>query len=97
MGIVVGFLVGYVMGARAGREQYDQLEEAFRALLGSTEFQALAGQLQSLASVVPTLAAPLLLDMNGSAKGLLGGGLAELLGERLKEILAEALKLERAA
>lgn len=39
----VGFAAGYVLGARAGRERYEALVRAFRALKERPEVQGAAG------------------------------------------------------
>lgn len=35
MGVITGFAAGYVLGARAGRERYEQLARAARTAWGS--------------------------------------------------------------
>lgn len=38
-GLIVGTAVGYVLGARAGRERYDQIVEAFGRISGNERVQ----------------------------------------------------------
>lgn len=40
---VAGFAVGFVLGARAGRERYDQLARAARSFVESPQVQETAG------------------------------------------------------
>ncbi len=40
---VVGFAVGYILGARAGRERYEQIARLARAAKGSPAIQGAAG------------------------------------------------------
>ncbi|HEV3355318.1 MAG TPA: hypothetical protein VG247_00915 [Pseudonocardiaceae bacterium] len=40
---VLGVAVGYVLGTRAGRERYDQLVRAYRALVDHPMVQGAAG------------------------------------------------------
>jgi hypothetical protein len=42
-GILLGAAVGYVLGARAGRERYDQIVRAYRALADHPAVQGAAG------------------------------------------------------
>ncbi|MEO6700137.1 MAG: hypothetical protein ABI140_13845 [Jatrophihabitantaceae bacterium] len=44
---VVGVVVGYVFGARAGRERYEDLVALARRVAGSQTVQATAGVLQA--------------------------------------------------
>ena len=50
MGIVLAFAVGYVVGANAGREGYEDVVDAVRAVRESEEFRALLSALRSHAS-----------------------------------------------
>ncbi|MGX7680625.1 hypothetical protein ACSMXN_17195 [Jatrophihabitans sp. DSM 45814] len=59
---IVGGLVGYVLGARAGRERYEQLVAVGRRIAGSQTVQATAGVLQAQAN-----------DIAGRARGKLAG------------------------
>jgi hypothetical protein len=40
LGFVTGFAVGYYLGARAGRERYDQINQALRKARRSDTFEA---------------------------------------------------------
>ncbi len=39
MGFVMGFGAGYVLGARAGRERYEQIKRWWQQIAGSPSFQ----------------------------------------------------------
>jgi hypothetical protein len=41
-GLVIGFGVGYVLGARAGRERYEQLRRGAAAIAASPQLRAAA-------------------------------------------------------
>ena len=47
---VVGFAAGYTLGARAGRERYEQIRRATRGLSESPAVQSAAGVLQAKAT-----------------------------------------------
>lgn len=47
MGTLFGFAVGYLLGARAGSQGFDEVAEAFRAVRTSAEFQALVEVVKS--------------------------------------------------
>ncbi len=47
---VTGALVGYVLGARAGRDRYEQIVAIARRVAGSQTIQATAGVLQAQAA-----------------------------------------------
>jgi len=47
---VTGFAAGFVVGARAGRERYDQIVKMAKATKDSPQFQQAAGALQAQAS-----------------------------------------------
>ena len=46
----VGFITGYVLGAKAGRKRYDTIADGFRRLVDSPVVQEAAGVLQAQAS-----------------------------------------------
>lgn len=47
LSLLVGAAVGYVLGARAGRERYEQIVRLARNLAGSQTVQSTAGVLQA--------------------------------------------------
>jgi hypothetical protein len=50
MWFVAGLAVGYVLGARAGRETYDQLARTARQIWDSPSMQEAAGMVQAQAT-----------------------------------------------
>jgi hypothetical protein len=50
MTFVVGFAAGYTLGAKAGRERYEQIRRTVRGLSESPTVQSAAGVLQAQAS-----------------------------------------------
>jgi hypothetical protein len=47
MGVLLGLLIGYIIGARAGSKDLDQVVESLRALRASDEFSDLASAARS--------------------------------------------------
>jgi hypothetical protein len=47
LSLLVGAAVGYVLGARAGRERYESIVRVARKIAGSQTIQATAGVLQA--------------------------------------------------
>ena len=47
LSLLVGLAVGYVLGARAGRERYESIVSVARKVAGSQTVQATAGVLQA--------------------------------------------------
>lgn len=41
MGVMIGFIVGYVMGTRAGQEGFDELKATLRSITSSEEVRDL--------------------------------------------------------
>ena len=41
MDLIVGFLVGYVLGAKGGQEKFEELKAAWQTVSNSEEFQNL--------------------------------------------------------
>jgi hypothetical protein len=59
--LTVGFAVGYVLGARAGREQYEQIVESARALVQRPEVQQATTRVRErlgISSREPTIVTP---------------------------------------
>jgi hypothetical protein len=74
---ITGFAAGFVVGARAGRERYDQLSKLAHRTAGSPAVQRTAGALQAnaarLASAATHKAATQLHDGMASARGKVPG------------------------
>jgi hypothetical protein len=50
--LIIGFIVGYILGSRAGRERYEEIVALSRRVAGSQTIQATAGVLQAQAHEV---------------------------------------------
>jgi hypothetical protein len=50
--LILGFVVGYILGSRAGRERYEEIVALTRRVAGSQTIQATAGVLQAQANEV---------------------------------------------
>lgn len=67
-----GFAVGYVLGARAGRERYDKIQQAWQGFVGNPTVQEKAGQLQAKATDAASAAADKAGDLGAKAKAKVG-------------------------
>jgi hypothetical protein len=55
--LISGFAIGYVLGARAGRERYEQIRNGARSFAGSPPVQSAAGKAQeTVAAQAPVVA-----------------------------------------
>ena len=43
MGVMIGFVLGYVVGTRSGAEGFEEMTSALKSILGSGELKELAG------------------------------------------------------
>ena len=59
---VLGFAAGYTLGARAGRERYEQIRRVTRGLSENTAVQSAAGLLQAKATNLAGNARDLIVD-----------------------------------
>ena len=59
---LVGFAAGYTLGAKAGRERYEQIRRTVRSLSENPAVQSAAGVLQAQASTVVTSARDKVVD-----------------------------------
>ena len=50
LGLLLGITIGYVLGAQAGRERYEQIRRAWRSLLQSDSAHQLADEVRSAAA-----------------------------------------------
>ena len=42
LGMILGFVAGYVLGAKAGKDRYEQIVKAFKKLMGTEPVQRAA-------------------------------------------------------
>ena len=49
LGLMVGMGAGYVLGAKAGQERYEEIRERFNTLMGTEPAQQLQAQVQDAA------------------------------------------------
>ncbi len=85
MSALFGFVVGYVVGARAGSEGFERLEQAFRDIRDSDEFRNFVSLLRShLQGTVETVNDRLKQDgpVLGDVEGLAAEARARLFGDR---------------
>lgn len=73
----VGVGVGFVLGARAGRERYEQLRTLARKVTDSPAFQQAAGAVQAQAADAAKKAKDRLADQAGTARAKVGDALHE--------------------
>lgn len=73
----VGFGAGFVLGARAGRERYEQLRTLARKVADSPAVQQAAGALQAQAADLAKNAKDKLADRAGTARAKMGEALHE--------------------
>ena len=43
MGVMIGFVLGYIVGTRSGAEGYEELTSSIKSILSSGELKELAG------------------------------------------------------
>jgi hypothetical protein len=78
---LTGLGIGYVLGARAGRERYDQIQRAFRAIRENPTVQETAGVVQAQAS-----------GLVSTAKDRVASGLSSTpVGEKLSHLSANGV------
>ena len=54
LGVLVGLAIGYVMGARAGRQRYEQIASAARSLTRSKPAQQIGAEVRDVANRAST-------------------------------------------
>jgi hypothetical protein len=93
MDLIVGFLVGYVLGAKGGQEKFEELKEAWQTITNTEEFQNLMMAGLSLVNRVG--------QQNGSETGgearPITERIGELLGGQLSQIIAAVTEIRKAA
>jgi hypothetical protein len=86
MGIIFAFAAGYVIGARAGREELDDVVQALQAIRDSDEFRDLVRSLRvHAAHTLREVAA--MLDGSSSGPGALRSVSTQDLVDRVKDIV----------
>jgi len=93
MDLIIGFVVGYVLGAKGGHEKFEELKEAWQTITQTEEFQKL---LMTGLSFVNQIG-----QQNGSESGgkarPLTERIGELLGGQLSQVIAAVTELRKAA
>lgn len=49
LGLIAGFGAGYVLGAKAGQQRYEEIREGFNKLMGTEQAQQLQSQVRDVA------------------------------------------------
>ena len=81
-----GLGIGFVLGARAGRERYEQLRKLARKAADSPAVQQAAGALQAQAAGAAKAAGGKVADRAGAARAKVGGALHDRVpGMRVRE------------
>ena len=81
-----GLGIGFVLGARAGRERYEQLRKLARKAADSPAVQQAAGALQAQAASAAKTAGGKVADRAGAARAKVGGALHDHVpGMRVRE------------
>jgi hypothetical protein len=70
LGAILGFGIGYVMGAKAGRERYEQIQRGFEQMKSSPVVEKALGTAKSISSKGPLGA----FSGNGDAVSAKAGG-----------------------
>ena len=50
LGLLIGLGAGYVLGAKAGQERYEEIRQQFNQLMGTEQAQQLQAQMRDVAS-----------------------------------------------
>ncbi|MGH9032545.1 MAG: YtxH domain-containing protein [Acidimicrobiia bacterium] len=69
LGLVVGFAAGYYLGAKAGRERYDQIQRWLRDFRGSAPYEKAQAAVELGIERVKQQAEPLVGSDTGSPNG----------------------------
>ena len=81
-----GLGIGFVLGARAGRERYEQLRKLARKAADSPAVQQAAGALQAQAASYAKAAGGKVADRAGAARAKVGGAIHDRVpGMRVRE------------
>lgn len=50
LGLIIGFAIGYVLGAKAGRERYEQISRLYQQMSGSQPAQQIGAEVREAAT-----------------------------------------------
>jgi len=91
MDLIVGFLVGYVLGAKGGQEKFEELKAAWQTITNTEEFLMMAGL-----SLVNRIGQQNGSDADGETRPV-KERIGELLGGQLSQIIAAVSEIRKAA
>lgn len=77
LGLLVGFSAGYVLGAKAGRERYEQIMSGWRRVKSSPAFQTASGKVGAAVGLSLERGKVIALDGLKKASGVGRSSLAE--------------------
>jgi hypothetical protein len=92
MDLIIGFVAGYVLGAKGGQEKFEELKQAWQTITQTEEFQNL---LMTGLSFVNQIGQQKSFDTGGEGRPVTGIG--ELLGGQLNQIIAAVTEIRKAA
>ena len=93
MDLIVGFLVGYVLGAKGGQEKFEELKAAWQTITNTEEFQNL---MMAGLSLVNRIGQQNGSDVDGETRPV-KERIGELLGGQLSQIIAAVSEIRKAA
>jgi hypothetical protein len=93
MDLIIGFVVGYVLGAKGGQEKFEELKGAWQTIVQTEEFQKL---LMTGLSFVNQIGQQNVSDTGGDARPM-KERIGELLGGQLSQIIAAVTEIRKAA
>jgi hypothetical protein len=93
MDLIVGFLVGYVLGAKGGQEKFEELKQAWQTITQTEEFQNLLMTGISFVNQIGQQNGP---EPGGEARPITER-IGELLGGQLSQVIAAVTELRKAA
>ena len=93
MDLIVGFLVGYVLGAKEGHEKFEELKAAWQTIANTEEFQNL---LMTGLSFVNQIGQRNTSDTSGDTRPVTER-IGELLSGQLSQVIAAVTELRKAA
>ena len=93
MDLIIGFVAGYVLGAKGGQEKFEELKQAWQTITQTEEFQNL---LMTGLSFVNQIGQQKGSDTGGEGRPVTER-IGELLGGQLNQIIAAVTEIRKAA